>query len=270
MRLSGDEKSGRVAAERRWLGNTASFDAGWWAIQMIEAVCDYAKAAGYRTGENPAAWRGNLAHLLPKQRKLTSGHFAAMPYAEVGSFVQALREYQHKSVAAYALELLILTGVRSNEVLGARWAEVDIVNALWVIPKERMKTGKEHRVPLSPSAMRVVNAMAAVKQSDCVFPSPMRDGPLSHIVLQKVMAKLGVDFTVHGFRSSLRDWAGDETAFPREVCEGVLAHVVGGVEGAYRRSDALEKRRALLGAWANYIQGGMGKANVIPMISMSR
>jgi integrase len=237
---------------------------------MIEAVCDYAKAAGYRTGENPATWRGNLAHLLPKQKKVTRGHFAAMPYAEVGGFVHALREYQSKSVAAHALELLILTGVRSNEVLRARWAEVDVANALWVIPKERMKTGKEHRVPLSPSAMRVVNAMWAAKQSDYVFPSPKRDGPLSHIVLQKVMAKLGVDFTVHGFRSSLRDWAGDKTSFPREVCEGVLAHLVGGVEGAYRRSDALEKRRALLDAWRDYIEGGMVKANVIPMSSTSR
>jgi integrase len=161
---------------------------------MIEAVCDYAKAAGYRSGENPAAWRGNLAHLLPQQKKVTRGHFAAIPYAEVGGFVQALREYQHKSVAAYALELLILTGVRSNEALGARWAEVDIANALWVIPKERMKTGKEHRVPLSPPAMRVVNAMAAAKRSDWVFSSPKGDGRLSHIVLQKVMAKLGVDF----------------------------------------------------------------------------
>jgi integrase len=237
---------------------------------MIEAVCDYAKAAGYRSGENPAAWRGNLAHLLPQQKKLTRGHFAAMPYAEVGGFVQALREYQHKSVAAHALELLILTGVRSNEVLGARWAEVDNANALWVIPRERMKTAKEHRVPLSPPAMRVVNAMAAAKRSDYIFPSPKKEGRLSHIVLQKVMAKLGANYTVHGFRSTLRDWAGDETSFPREVCEGVLAHVVGGVEGAYRRSDALEKRRTLLAAWANYIEGGTGTANVIPMISASR
>jgi integrase len=237
---------------------------------MIEAVCDYAKAAGYRSGENPAAWRGNLAHLLPQQKKLTHGHFAAMPYAEVGGFVQALQKYQHKSVAAYALELLILTGVRSNEVLGARWSEIDIANALWVIPKERMKTGKEHRVPLSPSAMRVVNAMAVAKRSDSVFPSPRGDGGLSHIVLQQVMAKLGVDFTVHGFRSSLRDWAGDETSFSREVCEGVLAHIVGGVEGAYRRSDALEKRRALLAAWANYIEGGTATANVITLIPASR
>jgi integrase len=237
---------------------------------MIESVCDYAKAAGYRTGENPAAWRGNLAHLLPQQKKVTRGHFAAMPHAGVGGFVQALREYQHKSVAAYALELLILTGVRSNEVLGARWAEFDIANARWAIPKERMKTGKEHRVPLSPPAMRVVNAMAAAKRSDFVFPSPKRDSRLSHIVLQKVMAKLGANYTVHGFRSSLRDWAGDETSFPREVCEGVLAHIVGGVEGAYRRSDALEKRRALLAAWATYIEGGTGTANVIPMISASR
>jgi integrase len=119
-----------------------------------------------------------------------------------------------------------------------------------------MKTGKEHRVPLSPAAMRVVNAMAAIKQSEWVFPSPRGDRRLSHIVLQKVMAKLGVDFTVHGFRSSLRDWAGDETSFPREVCEGVLAHVVGGVEGAYRRSDALEKRRELMDAWARFCGSG--------------
>ena len=157
-----------------------------------------------------------------------------MPYAEVAGFVQALREYQPKSAAAYALDLVILTGVRTNEALGAKWAEIDIANALWTIPKDRMKTGGEHRVPLSPSAMRIVRAMAAIKRSDYVFPSPTRDGQLSHIVLQKVMARLGAKFTVHGFRSSLRDWAGDETAFPREVCEGVLAHVVGGVEGAYR------------------------------------
>ena len=237
---------------------------------LIEAVCDYAKAAGLRTGENPAAWRGNLAHLLPKQRKLSRGHFAAMSCAEVGAFVRALREYQPKSVAAYALELLILTGVRTNEVLGAMWAEVDIANALWTIPKDRMKTGREHRVPLSPSAMRIVRAMAAIKRSDYVFPSPTRDGQLSHIVLQKVMAKLGADFTVHGFRSSLRDWAGDETSFPREVCEGVLAHVVGGVEGAYRRSDALEKRRALLAAWSNYLEGETGVGNVVPIATATR
>ena len=223
---------------------------------MIEAVCDYAKAAGYRSGENPAAWRGNLAHLLPKQKKVTSRAFRGDALCGNRRICPSAPGVSAQSVAAYALELLILTGVRSNEVLGARWAEVDIANALWVIPKERMKTGKEHRVPLSPSAMRVVNAMAAAKRSDWVFPSPRGDGRLSHIVLQKVMAKLGVDFTVHGFRSSLRDWAGDETSFPREVCEGVLAHVVGGVEGAYRRSDALEKRRALLAAWAIYIESG--------------
>jgi integrase len=236
---------------------------------LIEAVCDYATAAGLRTGENPAGWRGNLAHLLPKQRKLGRGHFAAMPYAEVSEFVKALREYQPKSVAAYALELLILTGVRTNEALGAKWKEVDLANALWTIPKDRMKTGREHRVPLSPSAMRILRAMAAIKRSDYVFPSPTRDGHLSHVVLQKVMAKLGAKFTVHGFRSSLRDWAGDETTFPREVCEGVLAHVVGGVEGAYRRSDALEKRRALLVAWANYIEG-RGIDNVVPIAGATR
>jgi integrase len=237
-------------------------------IALIESVCDYAKAAGLRTGENPAGWRGNLAHLLPKHRRV-QGHFAAMPYVEVAGFVQALREYQPKSVAAYALELAILTGVRTNEALGAKWEEVDLANALWTIPKGRMKTGREHRVPLSPSAMRIVKAMAAIKRSDYVFPSPTRDGHLIHIVPQKVMARLGAKFTVHGFRSSLRDWAGDETTFPREVCEGVLAHVVGGVEGAYRRSDALEKRRSLLAAWANYIEG-RGIDNVVPIAAASR
>jgi integrase len=237
---------------------------------MIESVCDYAKAAGFRAGENPALWRGNLAHLLSKQRKPGRGHFSAMPYAEVGAFVQALREYQTRSIAAYALELLILTGVRSNEVLGAKWAEVEVASSVWTIPKDRMKTGREHRVPLSPSAMRILRAMASIKRSDYVFPSPRGDGQLSHIVLQRVMAKLGAAFTVHGFRSSLRDWAGDETSFPREVCEGVLAHVVGGVEGAYRRSDALEKRRGLLAAWANYIDGWAGIENVVSIAAVTR
>jgi integrase len=237
---------------------------------LIEAVCDYAKAAGLRTGENPAAWRGNLAHLLPKQKKLGRGHFAAMPYPEVGAFVQVLREYQSKSIAAYALELLILTGARTNEILGAKWAEFDIASGLWTIPKDRMKTGREHRVPLSAPAMRIVRVMATNKRSDYVFPSPRLDGRLSHIVLQKVMTKLGADFTVHGFRSSLRDWAGDETSFPREVCEGVLAHVVGGVEGAYRRSDALEKRRALLAAWSSYIEGAAEVGNIVPITATSR
>ena len=237
---------------------------------LIEAVCDYAKAAGFRTGENPAIWRGNLAHLLPKPRKLGRGHFAAMPYTEVAGFVGALREYQPKSIAAYALELLILTGVRTNEVLGAKWEEVDMANALWTIPNDRMKTGREHRVPLSTSAMRIVRAMESMEGSDYIFPSPTRDGQLSHIVLQRVMAKLGASFTVHGFRSSLRDWAGDETTFPREVCEGVLAHVVGGVEGAYRRSDALEKRRTLLAAWANYIDGRAETGNIVQIAAGAR
>jgi integrase len=236
---------------------------------LIEAVCDYGKAAGLRSGENPAAWRGNLAHLLPKQRKRGRDHFAAMPYVEIGAFVQALRAYQSRSVAAYALELLILTGVRTNEVLGAKWSEIDVANAVWTIPKERMKTGREHRVPLSQAAMRIVEAMGAARRSEFVFPSPRREGRLSHIVLQKVMAKLGAHYTVHGFRSSLRDWAGDETDFPREVCEGVLAHVVGGVEGAYRRSDALEKRRVLLGAWVGYVESSSAKS-VAPLIAAAQ
>jgi integrase len=155
-------------------------------------------------------------------------------------------------------------------VLGAKWSEIDVANAVWTIPKERMKTGREHRIPLSRAAMRIIEAMAAAKRPDYVFPSPKWEGRLSHIVLQRVMAKLGANYTVHGFRSTLRDWAGDETSFPREVCEGVLAHVVGGVEGAYRRSEALEKRRALLGAWANHVEGGRATENVVPMIATAR
>lgn len=180
-----------------------------------------------------------------------------------------MRDYQSRSLAAYALELLILTGVRTNEVLGAKWSEIDVAHAVWTIPRERMKTGREHRVALSPAAMRVVERMASVRRSEFVFPSPRGEGRLSHIVLQKVMSKFGKDYTVHGFRSSLRDWAGDQTSFPREVCEGVLAHVVGGVEGAYRRSDALEKRRALLGAWADYVESGKS-GNVVPLTTAAQ
>ena len=138
-------------------------------------------------------------------------------------------------------------------------------NSVWTIPSSRMKTGREHRIPLSSSAMRILRVMLPANRSEYVFPSPRGDSQLSHIVLQRVMSKLGANFTVHGFRSSLRDWAGDETSFPREVCEGVLAHVVGGVEGAYRRSDALEKRRALLVAWANYVDGWARAENVVPI-----
>jgi len=221
------------------------------ARQRIEVILNAAKAKGYRTGENPAAWRGNLEHLLPKRQKISKGHYAAMAYDAVPEFMARLSAQDY--MAALALRFLILTASRTKEVLGARWSEIDMTGRVWVIPKERMKSGREHRVPLSNAAMEILTELADLGGS-YLFKSPRGDRPLSHIAMQKVLSRMGVnDATVHGFRSAFRDWAGNETSFPREVCEAALAHTLQGVEAAYRRSDALEKRRALMQAWGAYL-----------------
>jgi integrase len=215
----------------------------------IEAVLDYGKANGLRSGENPAAWRGHLALILPRRQKLSRGHHAAMPYGDLPEFIAKLRNTE--SIHALALEFLILTAGRSGEVLGAMWDEVDTDAKVWVIPAERMKAEREHRVPLSARAMAILERMAEIRTGDLVFPGQRHRRPLSDMTL----AALVTDVTVHGFRSSFRDWAGEETSFPREIAEAALAHVTGGaVEQAYRRGDALEKRRALMEAWANYCE----------------
>ena len=214
----------------------------------IEKILDAAKAKGYRQGENPARWRGHLDHLLPKQSKITRGHYAAMPYESVPAFVRRLRESD--SVAALALEFCILTAARSGEVLGARWSEIDLDKKIWTVPAHRMKAGREHRVPLPECAVAILRQLAEIKTGDLVFPGQRKDRPLSDAALRRMKIE-GV--TVHGFRSSFRDWAGNETHFPRDLIETGLAHVIGDkAELAYRRSDALEKRRKLMEAWANY------------------
>ena len=221
----------------------------------IEKVLDAAKAKGYRDGENPARWRGHLDHLLARPSKLTRGHHAAMPYEQVAAFVVQLR--QRQAAAALAVEFCILTGARSGEVLGARWSEIDRDKKIWTVPATRMKAGREHRVPLSGRALAIVEQLVEAKRGDFVFVGQGRDKPLSNMAMNKVLRRIGTDVTVHGFRSSFRDWAGNETGYPRELIETALAHVIGDkAEQAYRRSDALEKRRQLMEAWASYCTAG--------------
>jgi integrase len=218
----------------------------------IERVLDAAKAQGLRSGENPARWRGHLDQLLPKRQRLTRGHHAAMPYAEVPSFVSDLRS--RRATAALALEFAILTAARSGEVLGARWKEFDLDRAIWTVPAERMKAGREHRVPLSVRALRIVADLEVSRTSDFVFSGEKPDRPLSGMPLKMMLRRMKVEnATVHGFRSSFRDWAAECTNFRNEVCEAALAHVIENkAEAAYRRGDLFDKRRKLMDAWAVY------------------
>jgi integrase len=219
----------------------------------IEAVLDAARVQRLRQGENPARWRGHLDKLLPKAKKLSRGHHAAMPYAGAPAFLARLRE--RESMAAMALEFLILTAARSGEVLGARWAEIDLVAKVWTVPGDRMKAGRQHRVPLSPPTLEIIERLAEGKIGEFIFPGQRPGRPLSGMALEMVLRRMKAGgVTVHGFRSSFRDWSGDCTSFPREICEAALAHVAGDMtERAYRRSDALEQRRELMSAWARYL-----------------
>lgn len=220
----------------------------------MERVLDAAKARGLRDGENPARWRGHLALLMPERRKLTRGHHAALPYEDAPAFLARLRNT--RGMGARALEFLLFTLGRESEVLGAAWAEIDLDVALWTAPAARMKSGREHRVPLCPGSLALLSTMAEEVGGDgLVFPG--RSGqPLSNATMDAVFDRLGVRATPHGLRSTFRDWAGDQTAFPREVAEAALAHRTGdAVELAYRRGDALEKRRQLMAAWDAYLHG---------------
>jgi integrase len=218
----------------------------------IERVLDAAKAHGLRSGENPARWRGHLDQLLPKRQRLTRGHHAAMKYADVPAFVADLQTRQ--ATAALALEFAILTAARSGEVLGARWVEFDLERAVWTIPAVRMKAGREHRVPLSRRALKILKAMHEAQDGDFVFPGQMAGKPLSVMALEMVLRRMRIEnVTVHGFRSAFRDWAAECTNFTNEVCEAALAHVIENkAEAAYRRGDLFDKRRKLMEAWAVY------------------
>lgn len=217
----------------------------------IESVLDAAKAKGLRSGENPARWRGHLDQLLPKRRRLSRGHHEAMPFDKLPGFMEALRGKQ--GLSARALELTILTAARSGETLGARWNEFDLDAAVWTVPAERMKAGREHRVPLSDRAVEILRAIGPLRTGPFVFPSIRRDAPLSNMAMNMLLRRLKVDVTTHGFRSSFRDWASETTGFPHEVCEMALAHVIANkAEAAYRRGDLFEKRRKLMEAWATH------------------
>jgi integrase len=231
----------------------------------IEAVLDAAKAQGHRSGENPAAWRGHLSHLLAKRPRLARGHHAAMAYKDIAILMAHLKT--DENMAARALEFCILTATRTGEILGAKWAEIEPDERVWTIPPARMKAGREHRVPLSDRAQAIVENLASSRTGDFVFPSPRGNRPLSHVAMAKVLTRLGIKgATVHGFRSAFRDWAGNETSFPREVAEAALAHVVGDkAEQAYRRGDALEKRRKLMAAWAAYCEPKSSDEKVTPL-----
>ena len=219
----------------------------------IETVLDSAKARGYRQGENPARWRGHLAQILPARAKLSRGHHKAMPYEDVPAFLTQLSA--RKAVAALALEFVILTGVRTGEAIGASWSEVDLDKSIWTIPSSRMKVGKEHRVPLSPRAVAILESLQPIG-SPYVFPSS-RGGKLSGMAMAMLLRRMGVDATVHGFRSSFRDWVAECTSVSHEVAEMALAHTVGSaVERAYRRGDLFDKRRQLMADWAGYCHGG--------------
>lgn len=219
----------------------------------IERVLDAAKAKGLRTGENPARWRGHLDKLLPARHKLTRGHHAAMPFADVPAFLANLR--QRDAVAAMALEFCILNASRSGEVLNARWDEIDRKARVWTIPPQRMKAGLEHRVPLTESALAILERAETIRSSEYVFPGQKRGRPLSIMAMEMQLRRMKVPVTVHGFRSSFRDWAGECTSFPRDVAEMALAHVVGdATERAYRRGDALDRRRKLMEAWSMFVE----------------
>jgi integrase len=229
----------------------------------IERVLDAAKVKGLRNGDNPARWRGHLAHILPSgTRGAGVRHHPAMPFDQVPDFVKGLK--RRVSTAARALEFLIHTAARTSEVLKVTWSEIDMDAMLWTVPADRMKMGREHAVPLTEPALVVLRAMAicGTEPDAPVFPNS-KGKPLSNMCMDMLLRRMGCDdFTVHGFRSSFRDWAGDKTNFPREVAEAALAHVIGNkVEAAYRRGTALAKRTELMKAWSEFVSGQNSGAN---------
>lgn len=217
--------------------------------QRIGAVLDWSYAKGYRASEAPMR---SLSRGLPRQPR-KDGHFAAMPFSDLPAFLLRLR--QRSSVTRLALEFLILTAARSGEVRGACWSEIDQTEKIWRIPAERMKAGKEHRVPLSDAALEVLKRVSRFKSglSDLIFPGQKPKKPLSDMTLLKVLQVMEVPVTVHGFRSTFRDWCAEETQYAGEVAEAALAHTIPNkVEAAYRRTDFFEKRRLLMAEWAEY------------------
>jgi integrase len=224
----------------------------------IESVLDWAKVRGLRDGENPARWKGHLDHLLPARSKVRKvQHHAALPYGEINALVTLLRA--QKGITPRALEFAILTAARTGEVLGAKWSEIDTAAAMWTIPAGRMKGGREHRIPLCDRALAIIEEMRG-HDRELVF-------PLSEKAMSMLLRRIGRnDVTVHGFRSTFRDWAGEVTSFPNHVVEMALAHTIpSAVEAAYRRGDLFEKRRRLMTEWARYCETQRTASGITPM-----
>ena len=220
----------------------------------MESILDWAKVKGLRSGENPAAWKGHLDHMLPAPTRLKKvEHLTAVPVREMPDFMSKLR--QAAGTAAQALEFLILTAARSGEVRGITWQEVSLEDALWIVPAERMKMKREHRVPLSDRAVSILKSQPRIDENPLVFPAP-RGSQMSDATMSAVLKRMGIDATVHGFRSSFRDWCGDYTNYPRDLAEQCLAHGADDpVEAAYRRGDALERRREIMNEWSKFVAG---------------
>lgn len=219
----------------------------------IEAVLDWATARGYRQGENPARWRGHLENLLPKRVRVRAvNHHPALPFAKVSAFMKALRAQE--GTAAQALEFLILTAARTSEVIGVKWTEIDLVEAAWSIPAERMKARKAHRVPLAPAVIAILKKMKRQSASEFVFAGRVAGKSLSNMAMLGLLKRMERDdITAHGFRSTFRDWVAEKTSHPAELAEAALAHAIGNsVEAAYRRGDQFEKRRKLMAEWAAF------------------
>ena len=219
----------------------------------IENVLGWATVHHYRTGDNPARWRGLLEHALPARAKVAKvKHHAALPFAQAGAFMAKVR--RDTRVAARCLEFIVLTAARVSEANVATWNEIDFANRIWTVPRERMKADKEHRVPLSSAAIAMLEAMRAIRHSDYIFPGRRNARAVgANSVLRFAKEAAGINVTTHGLRSTFRDWAAERTNFPREVAEMALAHAIpDAVEAAYRRGDLFEKRRKLMDAWAAY------------------
>jgi integrase len=235
----------------------------------IESVLDWAAVRGFRTGGNPARWRGHLDKLLPARGKVKPvKHHAALPYAEIPTFMADLRS--RDGISTRALELTILTAVRTGEVIGARWSEFDVEAKVWTIAAERMKGGREHRVPLSDRAVAILTLLPRESDGDgFVFIGARSDKPLSNMAMLELMRGLRPGYVPHGFRSTFRDWAAEATNYQNHIVEMALAHVVGDkVEAAYRRGDLFEKRRRLMSDWAKYCsRPAAAAANVVAFAS---
>ncbi|MCC3304203.1 tyrosine-type recombinase/integrase [Sneathiella sp. HT1-7] len=222
--------------------------------QRIEKILDWAKVRKYREGENPARWHGNLDMVLPSPSKIQKiEHFKALPYEDVAAFVSLLRKKD--SYSAMGLELIILTACRTGSLINAKWEDFNFDKKEWIIPAENMKAGKEHRVPLSPAVIAVLEKLLAVRQNEYVLPGANGKGHASNMALLQLIKRMGYGgrVTPHGFRSTFKDWASERTAYPNEVSEMALAHSVGNkVEAAYRRGDLFDKRKRIMDDWAEY------------------